>query len=57
MLEPDGIAVIITGPKEGKVIDGSITHVLHRTFSLEETVEAVELLGSGHAPAKLVIKP
>ena len=97
MLEPDGIAVIITGPKAGKVIgpvghiarsklrfmfgsrrgetmnaetrredlqqigqwvaDGSITPVLHRTYRLEETVEAVELLGSGHAPAKLVIKP
>jgi len=97
MLEPEGIAVIITGPKTGKVIgpvghiarsklrflfgtkrgetmnaatrredlqqigqwvaDGSITPVIHRTFPLDETVEAVRLLGSGHAPAKLVIKP
>ena len=97
MLEPEGIAVIITGPKTGKVIgpvghiarsklrflfgtkrgeamnaetrredlqqigqwvaDGSITPGIHRTFSLDETVEAVRLLGSGHAPAKLVIKP
>lgn len=97
MLEPDGIAVIITGPKKGKVIgpvghiarsklrfmfgsrrgesmnaqtrredleqigqwvaDGSITPVIHRTYSLDETVEAVRLLGGGHAPGKLVIKP
>jgi NADPH:quinone reductase-like Zn-dependent oxidoreductase len=97
MLEPDGIAVVITGPKKGKVIgpvghiarsklrfmfgsrrgetmnaetrradleqigrwvaDGSIMPVIHQTYSLDETVEAVRLLGSGHAPAKLVIKP
>ncbi len=97
MLEAGGIAVIITGPKKGKVIgpvshivrsklrfmfgskrgeamnaetrredleqigrwvaDGSITPVIHRTYSLDETVEAVRLLGSGHSPAKLVIKP
>lgn len=97
MLEPEGIAVIITGPKSGKVLgpvshiarsklrfmfgtkqgetmnaetrredldqigvwvaDGAITPVIHRTYSLEETVEAVALLGSGHAPAKLVIRP
>lgn len=97
MLEPDGIAVIVTGPKKGKVVgplghmvrsklrfmvgskrsagvsaetrredleqigtwvsDGSIAPVIHRTYALEEIVEAVELLGSGHAPAKLVIKP
>lgn len=97
MLEPDGIAVIVTGPKEGKVIgpvghilraklrfmfgskrgvsmnaetrrgdleqiaamvaDGSIAPVIHRTYSLDETAGAVELLGSGHAPAKLVVNP
>jgi NADPH:quinone reductase-like Zn-dependent oxidoreductase len=97
MLEPEGIAVIVTGPKKGKVIgpvghivrsklrfvfgdktaatmnaetrradleqigewvaDGSISPVIHRTYSLDEAIEAVELLGSGHAPAKLVIKP
>jgi NADPH:quinone reductase-like Zn-dependent oxidoreductase len=97
MLESDGIAVIITGPKNGKIIgpvghiarsklrfmfgtkraetmnaetrredleqigkwvaEGSISPVIHETYSLDETVEAVRLLGSGHAPAKLVIKP
>ena len=97
MLEPHGVAVIITGPKSGTLLgpvghivrsklrflfgskrgktmnaetrrddleqigqwvaDGAITPVIHRTYSLEETAEAVELLGSGHAPAKLVIKP
>ncbi len=97
MLEPDGIAVIVTGPKKGKIVgpvghiaraklrfmfgsrrgasinaetrradleqigqwvaDGSIAPVIHRSYSLDETVEAVRLLGSGHAPAKLVIKP
>jgi NADPH:quinone reductase-like Zn-dependent oxidoreductase len=97
MLEPDGIAVIVTGPKKGKVIgpvghivrsklrflfgsrrcgsvsaqtrredleqigtwvaDGSIAPIIHQTYSLGETVEAVRLLGSGHAPAKLVIEP
>ena len=97
MLEPEGIAVIITGPKKGKVIgpvghivrsklrfmfgdktaetmnaetkredleqigawvaEGSITPVIHRTFSLEDTAKAAQLLGSGHAPAKLVVTP
>jgi NADPH:quinone reductase-like Zn-dependent oxidoreductase len=37
--------------------EGSISPVIHQTYSLDETVEAVRLLGSGHAPAKLVIKP
>ena len=97
LLEPDGVVVIITGPKKGKLIgpvghivrsklrfmfgtkraetmtaetrrvdleqigqwvaEGAITPIIHRTFPLEQTVEAVELLGSGHAPAKLVVKP
>jgi NADPH:quinone reductase-like Zn-dependent oxidoreductase len=97
LLEPEGIAVVVTGPKKGKVLgpvghiarsklrfmfgsrrggimnaetrradleqigtwvaDGSITPVIHQIFSLDEAVEAVRLLGSGHAPAKLVIKP
>ncbi len=97
MLEPEGIAVIITGPKKGRIIgpvghiarsklrfmfgdknaaimnaetrrgdleqigkwvaDGSISPVIHKTYSLDEAVDAVRLLGSGHAPAKLVIKP
>jgi NADPH:quinone reductase-like Zn-dependent oxidoreductase len=39
------------------VADGSITPVIHRTYSLDDTAVAVELLGSGHAPAKLVIEP
>ncbi len=37
------------------VAAGLITPAIHRTFSLDETMQAVELLGSGHAPAKLVI--
>lgn len=97
MLQAGGVAVIITGPKKGRVIgpvghivrsklrfmfgdkaaktmnaetkradleqigawvaNGSIAPVIHRTYSLDETAEAVELLGSGHAPAKLVITP
>jgi NADPH:quinone reductase-like Zn-dependent oxidoreductase len=97
MLEPDGIVVVVTGPKSGKVIGplghivrskvrfafapqkaeavnavtkrtdleqignwvsgGSITPAIHATYSLLETPEAVRLLGSGHAPAKLVINP
>ncbi|HSN54835.1 MAG TPA: NAD(P)-dependent alcohol dehydrogenase, partial [Candidatus Sulfomarinibacteraceae bacterium] len=39
------------------VADGSITPAIHRTYSLDETPEAVELLAGGHAPAKLVINP
>lgn len=37
--------------------EGSITPAIHRTYSLDETPEAVELLASGHAPAKLVVNP
>lgn len=97
MLEPDGTAVIVTGPKTGKFLGpvghivrsklrfmfgsrrgetmnaetrredleqigewaaaGSITAVIHRTYPLDQAVEAVRLLGSGHAPAKLVVHP
>lgn len=97
MLESDGVAVIVTGPKKGKAIGpvghigrsklrfmfgskrgetmnavtrredleqigewvagGSITPVIHRTYPLDQVVEAVGLLGSGHAPAKLVVHP
>lgn len=37
------------------VAAGFIAPAIHRTFSLDQTMDAVELLGSGHAPAKLVI--
>lgn len=39
------------------VAEGSITPTIHRTYSLDETPAAVELLAGGHAPAKLVINP
>lgn len=39
------------------VAAGSITPAIHRTYSLEETPQAMELIAGGHAPAKLVINP
>ena len=39
------------------VASGDITPVIHRTFPLEGAPEAMELIGTGHAPAKLVDQP
>ena len=39
-------------------VDGSVLRsVIHRTYRLEDTAEALRHLGTGHAPAKVVIIP